>query len=128
MTAAGHLSHLPPGLQTRDCAGCDTPGAAHFRPGLSLELGSRRDGLRMRPLPGGRSRKLQDILVDAKVPRHLRDTLPLVFADGELAWVPGIALDARWAAPAGVPALHAELRWAPNAPARIEKPTQGVFS
>ena len=39
----------------------------------------------MRPLPGGHTRKLQDILVDAKVPRHLRDSLPLVFADGAKA-------------------------------------------
>jgi tRNA(Ile)-lysidine synthetase-like protein len=63
----------------------------------------------MRPLPSGRTRKLQDILVDAKVPRQLRDTLPLVFADGELAWVPGIALDARWALRNAGPTVHAEL-------------------
>jgi tRNA(Ile)-lysidine synthetase-like protein len=82
----------------------------------------------MRPLPAGRTRKLQDILVDAKVPRHLRDSLPLVFADGELAWVPGIALDSRWASPTGVPAVHAELVEASEALLESGSPTQGVFS
>jgi tRNA(Ile)-lysidine synthetase-like protein len=70
----------------------------------------------MRPLagpPGGRrpgTRKLQDILTDAKVPRHLRDSLPLVFADGRLAWVPGIAVDADAAASPGGPAIHVVLQ------------------
>jgi tRNA(Ile)-lysidine synthetase-like protein len=103
-----------PRLVTRPCGGCGEPGAGHFNAGARLELGTRQPGLRMRPLPGGRTRKLQDILVDAKVPRHLRDTLPLVFADGELAWVPGIAIDARWAAPVGLKGVHAEVVGAEN--------------
>jgi len=101
-------------LDTRACPGCDEPSAAHFPAGTRLELGHRRPGLRMRPLPSGRTRKLQDILVDAKVPRQLRDSLPLVFAEGELAWVPGIALDVRWGLQSPSPALHAELRGAEN--------------
>jgi tRNA(Ile)-lysidine synthetase-like protein len=48
----------------------------------------------MRPVGGPGSRKLQDILVDARVPRHLRDRLPLVFAEDRLVWVPGVAVDA----------------------------------
>jgi tRNA(Ile)-lysidine synthetase-like protein len=82
----------------------------------------------MRPLPGGRTRKLQDILVDAKVPRHLRDTLPLVFADGELAWVPGIAIDSRWAPAKGVSAIHAEVVAASGPLLESDPPTQGVLS
>ena len=115
-------------LTTRPCPGCASSSAGHFQVGTRLELGTRRPGLRMRPLPAGRTRKLQDILVDAKVPRHLRDSLPLVFADGELAWVPGIALDSRWAAPAGVPTVHAELVDA-SGPLLESDPaqTQGVF-
>jgi tRNA(Ile)-lysidine synthetase-like protein len=68
----------------------------------------------MRPLPDRGSRKLQDILVDAKVPRHRRDELDLVFADGQLAWVPGLALDARWAASEGSLADHVEVRGGPE--------------
>jgi len=101
-------------LRTRPCAGCADPAAAHLRPGARLRLGTRRPGLRMRPLPAGRTRKLQDILVDAHVPRHLRDQLPLVFADGELAWVPGVAIDARWAVSGGGPSIHAEMVGVPK--------------
>ena len=60
----------------------------------------------MRPVGSPGSRKLQDILTDAGVPRHLRDRLPLVFAEGRLAWVPGIAVDADAVALAGEPAQH----------------------
>jgi tRNA(Ile)-lysidine synthetase-like protein len=60
----------------------------------------------MRPVGSPGTRKLQDILTDAGVPRHLRDRLPVVFAGGRLAWVPGIALDAEAAALPGEPAQH----------------------
>jgi tRNA(Ile)-lysidine synthetase-like protein len=99
----------PPRLSVRPCPGCGDPGAAHLRPGAALEVGYRRPGLRMRPLGAPGTRKLQDILTDAKVPRHLRDRLPLVFADGRLAWVPGIATDADAASPVGSPACHVSL-------------------
>lgn len=99
-----------PDLEVRSCAGCADRAAAHVRPGLALTVGFRRPGLRMRPVGAPGTRKLQDILTDAGVPRHLRDRLPLVFADGRLAWVPGVALDVDAAAPAGSPAWHVGLR------------------
>lgn len=95
-----------PVLEVTSCMGCDDSRATHLRDGLSLSLGFRRPGLRMRPLGGRGSRKLQDIFVDARVPREERDGWPLVFADGRLAWVPGVAVDAELAAPAGECALH----------------------
>jgi tRNA(Ile)-lysidine synthase len=97
---------LWPALRSRPCPGCDEAGAVHLRAGLRLELRSRVPGLRMRPLGGPGTRKLQDILTDARVPRHLRDRLPLVFADGRLAWVPGIALDVEALALPGEPTQH----------------------
>jgi tRNA(Ile)-lysidine synthetase-like protein len=108
-----------PVLAVRPCPGCEDPTAAHLRPGQRLSLGYRTPGLRMRPLsgsPGSRrtgTRKLQDILTDAKVPRHLRDAIPLVFADGRLAWVPGVAVDADAAASPGGPAMHIALEARP---------------
>jgi tRNA(Ile)-lysidine synthase len=128
VTPAVQIAHPLFMLRTRPCDGCSSGTAAHFRPGAALRLGSRRPGLRMRPLPGGRTRKLQDILVDAKVPRHLRDYLPLVFADGELAWVPGVALDSRWASARGTLSIHAEVVEASEPLLESELPTQGVFS
>src|SRR5205823_4478792 len=67
-------------LSVRSCTGCSESGAVHLKPGLELTLGHRRPGLRMRPAGGAGTRKLQDILVDARVPREERDVLPLVFA------------------------------------------------
>jgi tRNA(Ile)-lysidine synthase len=60
----------------------------------------------MRPAHGAGSRKLQDIFVDARVPREERDTWPLVFAGEKLAWVPGIAVDRDLSARRGEPSLH----------------------
>lgn len=51
-----------------------------------LEVRSRRPGDRL----AGRSRKLQDVLVDAKVPRSERDEWPIVVRSGEVVAVPGI--------------------------------------
>ena len=51
----------------------------------------------MRPagLAGGR-KKLQDIFVDAKVPRQERRRLPLLVDEKDhVLWVPGLALDGR---------------------------------
>jgi tRNA(Ile)-lysidine synthase len=112
----GTLPPPPPAprIEVRPCAGCADPWAAHLRPGPALTAGYRRPGLRMRPLGAPGSRKLQDILTDARVPRHLRDHLPLVFADGRLAWVPGIAVDVDAAAPAGTHAWHVSLEGHPE--------------
>lgn len=58
---------------------------------LPLSVRSRRPGDRFRPLGmEGRGRKLQDFLVDRKVPRKERDTLPLVVdSDDRIVWVVG---------------------------------------
>jgi tRNA(Ile)-lysidine synthase len=113
-------------LEVKDCRGCDDPTAAHLRPGLRVRLGFRSPGLRMRPVGGRGTRKLQDILVDARVPREDRDSWPMVFAGDRLAWVPGIAVDADLASVAGEPALHVAIspmpdRW-PSKVARLETP------
>jgi tRNA(Ile)-lysidine synthetase-like protein len=101
-------------LDVKSCSGCDDPDAAHLRPGARLHVGFRRPGLRMRPSVGSGSRKLQDILVDARVPREERDSWPLVFAGDRLAWVPGVAVDADLARGAGEPALHVAISPMPD--------------
>jgi tRNA(Ile)-lysidine synthase len=42
----------------------------------------------------GRKKKVQDVFVDAKVPRRERARWPLVVAGGEVVCVPGIVEDA----------------------------------
>jgi tRNA(Ile)-lysidine synthetase-like protein len=60
----------------------------------------------MRPRGGRGTRKLQDIFVDARVPREERDTWPLVFASEKLAWVTGIAVDSDLASTPGSIGQH----------------------
>jgi len=95
-----------PQLDIKRCDGCHDANATHLRDGLHLTVGFRRPGLRMRPAGGRGSRKLQDILVDARVPREDRDSWPLVFAGDRLAWVPGITVDADLISVAGEAGLH----------------------
>jgi tRNA(Ile)-lysidine synthetase-like protein len=103
-----------PRLEVKSCAGCDDSNAAHLRPGVQVHLGLRRPGLRMRPAGGRGSRKLQDILVDARVPREERDSWPLVFAGERLAWVPGVAVDADLVSVSGEPAMHVAISPMPD--------------
>lgn len=93
-------------LHVRPCSGCDEAGAVHLKTGLRLQLGRRHPGLRMRPAGAAGSRKLQDIMVDARVAREERDSWPLVFAGERLAWVPGVAVDRELEAISGEPAVH----------------------
>jgi tRNA(Ile)-lysidine synthetase-like protein len=104
-TEAGSGSSSPR-LHVVDCPGCDDRQAAHLNAGLALRLGFRTPGLTMRPRGGRGTRKLQDIFVDARVPREERDSWPLVFAGDRLAWVPGVAVDADLSSPAGTVGQH----------------------
>ena len=54
-----------------------------------LEVRARRPGDRI----AGRRKKLQDVFVDAKVPRAARDTWPVVARGDEVVAVPGIVED-----------------------------------
>ena len=104
-TEAGSGSSSPR-LHVVDCPGCDDRQAAHLNAGLALRLGFRTPGLTMRPRGGRGTRKLQDIFVDARVPREERDSWPLVFAGDRLAWVPGVAVDTDLSSPAGTVGQH----------------------
>ncbi|HVV48590.1 MAG TPA: tRNA lysidine(34) synthetase TilS, partial [Polyangia bacterium] len=56
-----------------------------------LTVRARRAGDRMRPRGGRGSRKLSDLMIDAKVARGERAALPVVVsARGELLFVPGL--------------------------------------
>jgi tRNA(Ile)-lysidine synthetase-like protein len=57
-----------------------------------LVVRTRRPGDRL----AGRSRKIQDVFVDAKVPRAARDTWPLVVSGDDVVAVPGVAVAPGW--------------------------------
>lgn len=63
-----------------------------------LVVRTRRPGDRLYPVGMTGSKKLQDILVDAKVPRRQRDRLPLIGSGDELLWLLPDRLDRRFLA------------------------------
>jgi tRNA(Ile)-lysidine synthetase-like protein len=91
-------------LETRTCAGCEAPGAIHLKEGLEVSLARRRPGMRIHLSRG--TRKLQDVFVDARVPREDRDAWPLVMVGETLVWVPGVAADETMMAKMGEPSQH----------------------
>ena len=60
-----------------------------------LRVRGRRAGDRYRPLGGSGSTKVQDLLVDRKVPRPWRDRVPLVVDAAGILWIPGFRIDDR---------------------------------
>jgi tRNA(Ile)-lysidine synthase len=80
----GHAGAVQDGL-----AGATVQGVS-----LPLTVRSRRPGDRLRPFGmAGRTKKLQDLLVDRKVARERRDRLPLVVdANDRIVWVVGHAV------------------------------------
>ena len=86
------------------------PVAEALPPGADEQLGAvvlgplppepvlrpRRPGDRV--VTTGGTRKLQDELVDAGVPRAVRDFVPVLAAGARVLWVPGVSVDAELAA------------------------------
>lgn len=89
--SAERLDGRPPGPLT---ARGDVVAVSATALNPPLTVRSRRPGDRFRPLGlGGAEKKLQDFLVDRKVPRDTRDDLPLVVdSDGRIVWVVGQAI------------------------------------
>lgn len=68
---------------------------------LPLQVRSRRDGDYFYPAGFGKRKKLQDFLVDLKVPREMRDSVPVVVSGEDIIWVAGYRMDGRFAAGEG---------------------------
>jgi tRNA(Ile)-lysidine synthase len=76
----------------------ETEAALDFdRTGETLFVRSRRPGDRFCPLGLGGTKKVQDYLVDSRVPRHRRDRVPLLLTqEGQVAWLIGHRIDDRF--------------------------------
>ena len=57
-----------------------------------LTVGSMRDGDRMRPLGMSGTKKLSDLLTDAKIPARLKPGVPVVRDGRAVVWVAGVRL------------------------------------
>jgi len=80
MRPAGGLAPLEPHLALLDQERLTFP----------LEVRCFRVGDRFWPLGAPGSKKLQDFLVDARMPRWLRPHIPLVISAGQIVWVAGL--------------------------------------
>jgi tRNA(Ile)-lysidine synthase len=61
-----------------------------------LRVRRRRDGDHFRPLGATGESKLKSYLINRKVPRPVRDRIPLVVAGEKIAWVVGYQIDDRF--------------------------------
>ena len=62
-----------------------------------LTMRNRRSGDWFCPTGmGGKSKKLQDYFVDEKIPRHERDTVPILLSGKDVLWVVGLRTDNRF--------------------------------
>ena len=61
-----------------------------------LRLRNRRAGDRFRPLGMSGTKKLKDFLIDQKVPRNSRDSVPILTDGSNILWVVGHRLDDRF--------------------------------
>ena len=77
----------------------DLPLTCSLSPMLAekqIVVRSPRPGDRISPAGSGITQKLSDVLMNLKIPRHLRsDILLLAHGDGNVIWLPGYAVDAR---------------------------------
>ncbi|MEO8198523.1 MAG: tRNA lysidine(34) synthetase TilS [Thermoanaerobaculia bacterium] len=63
---------------------------------IRAEIRNRRPGDRIRSLGAPGMRRLKELLIDCKVPRAERDSLPLLLVEGTLAWIPGVTIADRF--------------------------------
>ncbi len=78
----GPVDPAGPGFATLDAASI----------GDEVEIRAWRAGDRIRPLGLGGSKSLQDLFTDSGVPRSVRSRIPVVTANGRVAWVAGLAV------------------------------------
>jgi len=81
-----------------DEAGKDSVAIDADKIKLPLRVRARIDGDYFYPDGFGKRKKLQDFLVDEKVPRDERDIVPIVTSGDEIVWVAGMRADSRFCA------------------------------
>jgi tRNA(Ile)-lysidine synthase len=63
--------------------------------GTELVVRRRRPGDRFQPLGMSQTKKLQDFMVDSRIPRSWRDRVPLICSPEQILWVVGWRIDDR---------------------------------
>ena len=57
---------------------------------LPLVVRTRRAGDRMRPFWGKGTKKVKDLLIDARIPVQIRDFLPVICDQAGILWIPTV--------------------------------------
>lgn len=81
----------PPDATVTESLGTSTVLAFAVGDGHHVLLRSRRPGDRFQPLGTGRDRPLSEFLIAQRIRRDLRDRIPILEVDGEIAWIGGVA-------------------------------------
>lgn len=77
----------------------------------TLRVRCRKTGDRV-SIGGGGTKSLQDVFVDAKVPREMRDSYPIVVsAKDEVIWIPGIRFNPEYKSNKDLVSLEATIRY-----------------
>jgi tRNA(Ile)-lysidine synthase len=82
----------------QEVIGNDNGLAASFdldKVGTELVVRRRRPGDRFQPLGMSQTKKLQDFMVDSRIPRSWRDRVPLTCSPKQILWVVGWRIDDR---------------------------------
>jgi tRNA(Ile)-lysidine synthase len=116
--ASWRLPELGGVLRLKPAKGAGLAAGA-VRPGR-LEIRLRRGGERFRPDERRPRRTLKALLQESAVPPWERMRLPLLFCDGQLAWVPGLGVEVGLRAGAG--AAGFEPVWEPLGAATSRRP------
>jgi tRNA(Ile)-lysidine synthase len=83
---------------------------ARLERAAEVRLAPRGEGLRLRLHPARPRRELRKLCQEAAIPAWLRDRLPVLWVDGEPAWVGGIGVAAEFACAPRAPGLVPEWR------------------
>ncbi|MEJ2739527.1 MAG: tRNA lysidine(34) synthetase TilS, partial [Dehalococcoidia bacterium] len=63
--------------------------------GTALSIRPRKRGDRFQPLGMAETKKLQDFMVDARIPQSWRNTIPVLTSPAHILWVVGWRIDER---------------------------------
>lgn len=58
-----------------------------------LVVRSRKPGDRLRPLGMKGTKKVKDVFIDKKIPKEIRDLIPIVCSGEDIIWLPGITIN-----------------------------------
>lgn len=64
--------------------------------GREFVIRNRRRGDRFQPLGSSFEKKLNELLIDRKIPKESRDRIPLLLWNGEIVWIAGVEIGERF--------------------------------